>query len=490
MFEHKSLNFIKLKFSQKILWIFIIIAVIVVLIANIIVLKVPIFADGTQHVWITRYVTETGSLPVTDITGVQASNFSIPRSISEPEPFLYQPLFYILAGILGVITGNVSISISVINILSIFLTGIFLYLLSREMFNKEVGMIVFVLCIFSNIWPWMTVHRLVEPIIITFVIANLYFTYKYLNNQKIYLVLIVMVTVFLFAMKQSTYPLILSIVIGILLKRHFKDILYSLITMFLLVAPFIYYNLVTFHAVTPSPVGINKIDELFNNAWWNQKGMEWEEDLNKLIHKDTLRQKTYEQFKEVQKSPQNLFFSNGMIGIFNQFSIYPIAKRSTEGYQSLIPEKMSPIFILMYAMAIIAFYKNRKFFIKNKLFCIFILFLYLLTILLWIKQPVFRYYIYISFLSLLVLSYGIYFILKLKNTLILSILLLMISSLVLYNLKQEVDRDLNYNYTAMHRSLPSKNGGLEDSKKFAEYMKINDNKSKYVITPMVENSFL
>jgi hypothetical protein len=64
------------------------------------VIKVPVFADGTQHVWITDYVKLNGELPKTDITGIQPTNLSIPISIKDPEPFIYSPLFYTLTGAL------------------------------------------------------------------------------------------------------------------------------------------------------------------------------------------------------------------------------------------------------------------------------------------------------------------------------------------------------------------------------------------------------
>jgi hypothetical protein len=469
--------------------ILIVASIIVFLISNIIVLKVPTFADGTQHTWISDYVCQKGNLPKDDITGTQSSNLLIARSIKDPNPFVYQPLFYETSGSLCAIIGSASTSIVILDIISILLTGIFIALIAYKLFSKNVATLAFIFILASNVWPWLIVHRLVEPVIILFSAAAFFSLMEYLSGKKNYLYLIILFIAILFGLKQSVYPILISIFLGIFIKRK-QDFIIAFFFFILLTLPFVFFNVSRLHALTPIKTGVNIIDSSFKNAWWNQQKATWEVNLDKDANTPKLRENEYAQFKNaVQRSPSSQYRDTGIVGTINEFSLYPISRITTEGYQSVVASKLAPLFLLLATFGLFLILKTKELFIRYKTFFICILVFYITTAALWIKQPVFRYYIYILPFSSII--YAVASIYILEKVSISSLKYIFVTTLLIFiplNLYQEVERDLAYAHTAMHRTVPNNQGGLNDSISFANKIRNNDN-SSYVFTPMVEIAY-
>ena len=151
-------------------------AILIFLIVSITTIRsIPVFADGTQHVWIVEYVYRNGRLPLEDITGTQPAYFNVPRSIINNNPFLYQPLFYVLAGYFTLLTRMPELSVNIINILSALLSSVMIYILTKNLIKKRIySEFAFILCLVSNIWVWMFAHRIIEPFVILLSIFSLY----------------------------------------------------------------------------------------------------------------------------------------------------------------------------------------------------------------------------------------------------------------------------------------------------------------------------
>ena len=75
-----------------------------------------------------------------------------------------------------------------------------------------------------------------------------------------------------------------------------------------------------------------------------------------------------------------------------------------------------------------------------------------------------------------------------KSSLVAVLCIVSLCFVVFYNLYFEVNRDLAYQYTAMHRTVPAQNGGLQDSINFGNKFSATD-KSTHIFTPMVEIAY-
>jgi 4-amino-4-deoxy-L-arabinose transferase-like glycosyltransferase len=204
---------------------------------NIYVLKIPVFADGTQHVWLTDYVYKNGFLPEEDITGIQPSNFSIPFSIKNSQPMLYPPLFYILSGTVATFVDSPKLSVEILNLVPILVTSLFMYLLGREILGQTGGILAFLLVVLSHIWPWFTVHRLVEPTIVMLSISAIYFSYKYYKGGTNYLYVLIFNIAMLFGVKQTVYPILAMIFFVVLSKKRFKEVVIFVTVSALMIIP-------------------------------------------------------------------------------------------------------------------------------------------------------------------------------------------------------------------------------------------------------------
>jgi 4-amino-4-deoxy-L-arabinose transferase-like glycosyltransferase len=454
------------------------------------VIKVPVFADGTQHVWITDYVKLYGELPKTDITGIQPTNLSIPISIKDPEPFIYSPLFYTLTGALTTFGISAKTAVEIMNILPPIAIGLFFYLISKRIFNQNIAILAFVLIVLSSIWPWMAVHRLVEPTIILLFTSLAYSFYVFSKRNSTTFPLIAIFMASLFAIKQSVYPILIAAILTLLVLRKLKyaTIIFMLFT--ILIIPILLYSMKILHAPIPTPTGISIIDKQFKGAWWNQPEQKWEKSMDAEVNAKALKETTQLQFKQVQKSPLNLYDYAGISGLINEFNLYPVSGRSTEGYQSTVPYQLYLIFLLIFFIGIIALIEpkwRKNITNEARVPFTFLVITLLLATFFWFKQPVFRYYIYVLMISTLILALGIEFILRRSHKYIGIGLILILITLINYNLVSEVNRDKQYVHTAMHKTIPSRGGGLVDSENFGA--QIQSDSSNKIFTPMVEIAY-
>lgn len=461
------------------------------IVASLFIIKVPVFADGAQHVWLTEHVYTTGALPSSDITGVQPSNFNVPVSINNSQPFLYAPLFYIFAGSVSFFTGSAQSAVELIDVLSAIFTALFLALALRNLFGRQAAFLGFFLILGSNMWLWMLVHRLVEPILLCYISAFFYILVKLKHQVSMkYAVLLGLFSAALLATKQSMYPVVAAIFLVLLMLKQWRRGLIGMALTVGLIAPVLLFSLHTSGTLLPSPIGWKPIDSMFTYAWWNQKPAKWEVELNALVDVDSLRQKTYAQFKEVQRSPGNLVTEYGITGLINQYNAYSTAPVSTEGYQSSVPSKTYLIFLLLILLAPIAIFalkrdNHRDLVVPG----LYLLVQAILGTLLWVRQPVFRYYIYLLITSFLLYSISLVFLLKKLPRQSSALLMAIVISAVAINDYNEVKRDLNYKYTAMHRALPGTNGGLADSIAYGQKEASRSSAKNHIFTPMVEVAY-
>lgn len=469
----------------------IVISILFFIFLSVYILKdVPVFADGTQHVWITKYVYENLKLPKFDITGTQPTNLNIPLSINNNLPFIYQPLFYLITGYVSLITKNPELSLNFVNIFSLIGASILLYFSIKKITDKQTAIIGFLLIIFNASNLWFVVHRLIDPFILFLFQLTLFLVIKiaYEKNKKkslIFLILLLITLASLVYTKISTIPIILAAFVFLLFTINIKKILFSSLLFGLLIFPLFLFNYSRTGSIFSLQTGVNKIDKYFSNAWWNQEKKEWENDLDKNVNTQKIRRMTYGQFTEIQISPKKLFEKRGVFGVLNQFSLYPIVDFSTEGYQSKIPSELNNFFGLLIIIFIIYIFKNHKLLTNKVIF--FIIPLYVFVILFWFKQPTFRYYFYISSLSVIAYSISINYLLKTLSKTFMPITILLILLLIGKDLNTTRERLHLFNYTAMYRPIIDQNGGLRNSIDFGGLIK--NTSSKTIFTPMVEICF-
>ena len=462
-----------------------------VLVYSYAVLKVPVFADGTQHVWLTDHVREFGTLPSEDITGIQPSNFSVPISINNSQPFVYQPLFYVLSGSLGLVIGNSEYAINAINIISVLLTALFGYLILRKLFNQRSALIGLVIIVCSNIWPWLIVHRIVEPILIALATAIMFLISKNKKLDTKSALVVVILLVFMYGVKASVLPIIFTVLVYITFQyfRNMPKLLMMMTALIILICPILFWSLKSLNSLTPSPVGIEMFDNFFKDAWWNQELQSWELSLNDSVNEKELREMTQEQFKTVQITPSELLNVAGPLGLLNEFSILPLSARTNEGYQSTIAKQLAPIGALLAILSIAALLARRKMIIQNWPIFSFYIGLLTVTFIFWGKQPVFRYYMYILIISALLYAVALDFLIEKSSRKITVPILAALIAVGLSGVSSEVARDIKYQHTAIHRAIPNDKGGLKDSITFAEKVRDENDQSEFIFTPMTEIAY-
>lgn len=482
-------------FSKTICHLILFVSVIIFLFIVINILKkAPVFADGSQHVWITEYVYKNHKLPMEDITGIQPANLNIPQSIKTNRPFVYQPVYYVLTGFLSLITKNPECSVNVVNIVSIILAAYLLFFSVQSIFDQKTALVGFLLFLFSNTGFWLIVHRITEPfIILLFQLVVFLFikliTPKNDKNQNIYLIFLNLTLVILFATKQSTIPIFLASLITLVFMINWKKIIIFLIASAILLIPLFSFNFQRVGAPYTLPIGIKPIDRIFKNAWWNQTKQGWEIELDNDVSSPQMREYTYDQFTEVQISPQKLFGKKGILGLLNEFSFYPLADSSNEGYQSTIPSILENFFLLL---LIIFFLQSlKKKYKLDRRIKIFLISIYSFVILFWFKQPTFRYYVYIDIFSVIIFAYVItnlsLFFNKEYEKKIKILLLTICFYLVTLNLYSEINRIGQFKNTAGYRIVPNFEDGLYKSIDYSRSLSVST--SKPIFTPMVEISF-
>ncbi len=476
--------------KKKIFLIYLIFLVAIFLTFSIIIQKVPLFADGSQHGGIIREITKTNFLPLDDFQGTQRNNLNSPISIRTP--FLYYLSFYISGAIITlIIYNNINFSLFLLNVIPIIISMLFIFLIFKKIFNKIIGLIGATIFIFSNIWLWMIVHRLMEPLIISLFLAIFYLILlkNELNTKN--LVLFSFLFVGLLFIKQSSFFVIFPLLLAVLFKFGFKKVFYLSLMIGILFFPFILFSINNSGSIGLTPPGIPLVDTFFLNPWWESDINSWEIELNNLSNSTNLREKTLLQFKKIQLSPQNLLKSKNYLGIVQEFFIYPIIEEGHRGY-SPITQKNSfrPFFfmLILFALFIPYYYQFIK---KENSFKVFnlILFLTILIVLFgWMKVSVFRYFLFVTPLTLIFFIYPLVN-LKNKNKYAFLLMFFLIMLTLFINLGFEIQRDLNYQYTIGHRALLIKEGGLSETIEISNFIKTNVPKEENIFTNVAEFSY-
>ncbi len=457
---------------------------------SIIIQQVPIFADGSQHGGIIREITKTGSFPLEDFQGTQRNSLNSPISIRTP--FLYYPSFYVLgATITSIGFNNINFSLLLLNILPIIISMFFIFLIFKKIFNRTIGLIGATIFIFSNIWLWMVVHRLMEPLIISLFLAIFYLILLKSELDTKNLILFSFLFVGLLLIKQSSFFIIFPLLLMVLFRFGFKKVIFLSLMIGLLFSPFVLFSINNSGSIGLTPPGIPLVDTFLLNPWWESNINDWEIELNNLSDSANLREKTLLQFKEIQLSPQNLLKSKNYLGIVQEFFIYPIMEKGHRGYSPITQKDTFRSFGFILIL-FVSFLPSYYFSIKkggNFRFFNIALFLIILTILFgWMKVSVFRHFLFVTPLTIFFILYPLKTLGR-KNRFIFLLILFLILLTLFINLGFEIQRDLNYQYTVGHRALPVKEGGLSETIEMSNFIKTNVPKEENIFTNIAEFSY-
>ncbi|MCK9596040.1 hypothetical protein M0R19_02570 [Candidatus Pacearchaeota archaeon] len=239
-----------------------------------------------------------------------------------------------------------------------------------------------------------------------------------------------------------------------------------------------------------TPPGIPIIDQYILHPWWNSSPSAWESTLDILSDSESLRKITLIQFNNIQISPLNLFKNHNYLGIVQEFFIYPVMSQGHQGYSPITQEYTFKIFCFLLIFSLVFSFKINYKKIKPdlKLFIVGVISLLIFTLIGWARSPVFRYFIFIDFLMLILLVLPILEFKKINKKIAILIIFIVMMSICI-NLASEVKRDNNYIYTVGHQALISQNGGIFESIELSKFIKDNTPTDSFVFTNIAEVGF-
>ncbi|MCX7697839.1 MAG: glycosyltransferase family 39 protein [Candidatus Goldbacteria bacterium] len=461
-----------------------------IIISVYIYMNVPPFSDGAIICGVIREISNTGNFPTEDFQGIQRLNLTIPYSIKVP--FVYYPSFYILGSCISLITGlNENYVVFFLNLVPIIVSMFLIFLIFRMIFNENFALVITFFYIFSNIWLWLLIHRLIDTILIMFFLFIFYIFLKINKLNKLNIIGCSFLLVGFLLFKQTVYFMLPPLFFFLLLKFDKIKVIYISVICCIIFLPFLIYCIKNTNSLTLIPKGIPFIEEKILNPWWNNELEEWDKKLNDMVNYKELRAKTLNQFKEVQMSLQNLINKRDYGAIIQNFFLYPINNKGIQGYSSIVQKNIYKSFLILFIISFIFFIKfyksnilqeNFRYYIKLLIFSIFI------VIIGWFYNSVFRYYIYIGTLTLFLIFYFLLIILR-ENKYIFLIVFFVSFLFTIFNIKEEIKRDFDYQYTIGHRFLSSKNGGLYEVMEASHYIKNNTFKNQNIFSNIPEISY-
>lgn len=460
--------------NNKLLAVYFFFICLLFIILSLFVQKVSFFTDGAQHAGTIRYIMEVNDIPDEDFQHIQRNNLNTPVSIRTP--FLYPPLFYIEGSVLSLITdSNETFGIILLNILPYLIAGLFLFIIFRKNYNLKIALISFTLFILCNISYWFTVHRLIEPLsLMMFMLLLFLLVNKNRFDQKSIVIILSLILSCLYLIKQTNLLIVSTFIFSLLILKEYKLSLKIIVVTLLFLTPALIYNLSNSGTFGVYPPGVPIIDSLMD-PWWQEEVASWETELNSLSNSDNLRERTLSQFKQIQISPQNLIKSQNYGGLIQHFFVYPIIYQGNREYSPRNVSDIYPFYLFLLILCIFYFVEKKSpTFNKNKrskTYSTFLVMLLLFTLIFWFRFSVFRYFLFFSFLSIAFFALGLYYVLRKVNKMskILVVFIFFIFTFTI--LSTEIERDLNYEYTVSHRTIPNQAGGVFETEQAGEFLK-------------------
>jgi hypothetical protein len=472
---------------KKLSFIYIFLAFSLFLILSIYVQNIPLFSDGSQHGGVIREIIGSGEYPLEDFQGTQRNNLN--SAVSIRTPFLYYPSFYVFGSSLSLITGfDENTTLFCLNVIPILLSALLVFLIFKRVFNEYGGLIALTLFLFSNVWLWMVVHRLIEPVLI-FLFLTIFYLILKINSFKLeHGILLTLLLVGLLLVKQSSFLIIIPLILMLFLKFKIKKSFLVILFLIVLFLPMAFFAISNTGSVGIQPPGIPFLDSHVLDPWWNNDSSEWEIYLDEISNKELLRKRTLGQFKEVQLSAKNLLNSRNYFGIIQEFFIHPIIPQGHQGYSPVSQNETFKPFLLLLLLFLISIpiyiqsLKDKK---ELKFFSLFLFLTILLVFFAWSFSSVFRYFLFVDALTLSFLIFPLLFIRR-KSKYVFVLLLFLILIMLFFNLSSEIKRDLNYQYSVGHRSLPTKEGGLQETMELSQFLKESTKEKELIFSNIAE----
>lgn len=447
--------------------------------------KVWVYSDGSVHVNIINYIIKEKKTPKEDFSGQININFRQSRSITTP--MIYPQNLYILFAYLSVILWINSLSIyTSISILITIISWIFFFKISKLLTQSDkIGFISTLIFFLIPFWYWSLVRRIVEPTSMILCFTLLYISIK--RIKKLMLIHQILIWLFLFLIfytKQSNLYFVAIIVIFLLYNKvGINNLLKIWIFWLLTWLPAIINSFMIFGSISPVPPWIPIIDtKILNPRRKKQLPMGRENNLNILVNNDAIKKLTLKQFTmDVQISNFVYLERWEYKKLIQNLLPLQISNTWTQGYHLELNNSISSLNFLLFIFWILYIIWNYK---KNKKYFLFLISTISIVLLFSIKFTVFRYYINIVILNIVLFTYWILFISSKKNYLVSLICISTFVIFTLITLNQQVNKDLQFKNSIWHK-LTNNKGWFYEFENTKSSMKF----SWDIFTPILEAAY-